>query len=157
MIDPRLDPTLTPERLGAIKAGNDPRGLALVTTRNERDRLANATPYRPRSLHSEGVHRRTFWLHGDAAVARIYRILQGAAKSSSFEQAIAGAEYPRLAREYAETWLYYQTRSQPAPLGRVDHNPYRNLSDFDADRKFRRAVEDICDRSTGVLGAWATK
>jgi hypothetical protein len=34
---------------------------------------------------------------------------------------------------------------------------YAGLSEADRDRKFARAIDDICDRSTGVLGAWWVK
>jgi hypothetical protein len=34
---------------------------------------------------------------------------------------------------------------------------YRGLSDKDRAAAYRRALEDICDRSTGILGAWWVK
>lgn len=34
---------------------------------------------------------------------------------------------------------------------------YRGLSEVDRNRRFLRKIEDICDRSTGVLGPWWVK
>jgi len=138
-----------------IREGRDPQKDAEGATRKLVTGInPNARPYRPRALHADPRTISHRWPH---AVARIYRILQGAQKSSSFVTAVNGAEYPELARQYAETWIYYMTRGKPAPVGKVDHNPFRNLSDTDAMRKFVRFVEDICDRSTGKLGSWCTK
>ncbi len=153
----KFDPELTNDRLAEIKAERDnaPRNdNGLVTTKSQGDRLASANPYLPRALHADPRLISSRWPN---ACARIFRIMQGAAKSSSFQKAVEGAEYPHLAKQYAETWLYYMTRTQAAPLFKVDHNPFRNLSDTDAMNKFVRFVEDICDKSTGKLGPWASR
>lgn len=91
------------------------------------------------------------------ATARLYRILEGVGKSSNFVTAVKNAEYPALAQAAAELWMHWLTRGMPAPSLGVDHNPFRGLSNRDASRVFMRLVEDICDRSTGVLGPWYTK
>lgn len=152
------EPFLTPERFEAIRNGTAPTGdeekaIALHGGKYGAPRDGSQA-YRPRVLYGK---RRTFWPRGDAAAARIFRIMQGCTKSTSLEQAVHGAQYKRLAQAYAETWVYYMTRSKPPPVTGNDHNPFRRLSDIDAERMFIRKVEDICDLSTGVLGSWWTK
>ncbi len=88
------------------------------------------------------------------AAYRIAQIIQGAAAGTTLGNT-GGAAVPALAREYFETWSYFTTRHAPQrQLGRVDHNPFRGMSDADAARKFMRLCEDICDRSTGRFGQW---
>lgn len=153
------DPTLTPERLKQIKEGTlreDLQDLApgLNLTRDDSVRLKDARPYRPGALYAQPQKISERW---GFAVARINRILEGAARANNLKAAVNGAEYPKLATEFGELWSYYMTRSKPPPPRGVDHNPFRTLNDRDASRKFIRMVEDICDRSTGVLGSWYTK
>ncbi len=156
MIDPRASSELTPDRLRAIKGGRDPQAEAtealhqspIVATGRD-----GARPYRPRALHADPRLISPRWPH---AVARIFRICEGA-KASAFDRATDTSEVPRLAKRYAEIWLYYMTRTRPAPMIGTDHNPFRGLSDYDAMRMFVRRVEDICDKSTGKLGAWYVK
>lgn len=152
MIDPRTSTELTPERLRAIKAGRDPRNEA-SHTQGIRQGGASGTPYRPRVLHANP---HTFSQRWSYAVARIYRIGEGA-NASSFGRATDTSEMPKLAKEYLELYAYYMTRARPAPLFGIDHNPFRHLSDKDAARMFERRVEGICDKSTGKLGPWYTK
>lgn len=153
------DPVLTPERLKQIREGalrEDLRDLApnLNLTRSDKTRLANARPYQPKALYANPLLIGDRWAH---AVKRVERIMEGCASANNLKAAANGAEYGRLATRFAETWSYYLTRSKPPPSRGVDHNPFRNLSDRDASRKFIRVVEDICDASTGVLGSWYTK
>jgi hypothetical protein len=107
-----------------------------------------------RSLHTNPMTISARW---GAAVARIARILEGCAKSTSLVAAVEGAELGQLATEYFEVYSNYPRRHQPPPPSGNDRNPFRGLSDKDASRKFMRLVEDICDRSTGKLGSWYVK
>lgn len=148
---------LTPEHLARIKAGTEPSRDDVnrqVTAEGRLTQGGGKRKYRPRVLHADP---RTISKDWPYAVMRIKRILEGAARSSSIEGAVSGAEYPALAKQYMETWIYYMTRDRSVPVGKVDHNPFRHLSDGDAMRKFVRFVEDVCDRSTGKLHAWRTK
>lgn len=90
---------------------------------------------------------------GAAAVARIARILEngGATKVADLDRALRETAVPTLAREYLEVWFHYQARHRVSRF-----NPFLGLSERDAARKFIRAIYDICDRSTGVLGSWYT-
>lgn len=85
-----------------------------------------------------------------AAVARIQLILEHAGRGATIGAAV---DHATRAKEFAETWSHFMTRAGAAPSGR-DHNPFRGMSDRDASRAFMRAVEDICDRSTGEFGSW---
>ncbi len=137
-----------PDLLAAVQAET---GTTLTKPTERRAGI----PYRPRVLHENPMVTSARW---GAAVARIARITEGAGGASTFERATANAEIPALARRYAETFAFFLTRSKPPPPGgKVDHNKFRNLSDKDAARLFMREVEDICDKSTGVLGAWYVK
>jgi hypothetical protein len=155
-VKPTLDGTLTPAELANIKAGRPDvrtRARNVIGSLNAVDdaRQANARPYRPVALHADPRIISARWPY---AVMRIRRILEGIAQSSSITDAVNGAEYKQLAKEYVEIYAYYLTRTRPPPVGRVDHNPFRHMSDFDAFKKFVAAVEAICDRSTGKLGRW---
>lgn len=79
------------------------------------------------------------------AVARIARICEGGAKE--------GALAP-LARDYKTLYACFLLRNVPAIARGFTRNDFDGLSDRDAARAFMRGVEDICDRSTGVLGGW---
>jgi hypothetical protein len=150
-----LDSRLTPEHLADIKRG----GGVHKRAQEEIDRVGlkqagDGTPYRPIALHANPYRVGPRWPY---AVMRIGRILEGCAKSSNLEHAVDGAEYKHLAREYLELYAFYLMRSKPPPPnGRVDHNPFRNLSDFDAFRCFVAKVEAICDKSAkhAGLGRW---
>lgn len=61
------------------------------------------------------------------------------------------------AYEYETLWACFQSRNLPAAARGFEKNPFDGLTDKDAARAFMRGVEDICDRSTGVLGSWFTK
>lgn len=127
----------------------------MVLTGSAQERMQNARPYRPGVLHANPMKISPRWPY---AVMRIKRILEGAHRTSDIEAAVRGSEYSALAREYMETWIYYMTRTRPAPKnGRIDHNPYRDLSDVDAARMFVRNVENVCDRSVSKLGGWWVK
>jgi hypothetical protein len=95
------------------------------------------------------------------ACARIGRILEGAkpswgafSRGGALESACQTAAHPKCARWFMETYSYFMTRHQPAPILKTDHNPFRGLSDVDAWGKFYALVERICDASTGKLGTW---
>ena len=152
-----LDTTLTPEHLADIKRGKGVHARAQEAVHESGLSMGgspDARPYRPMALWENPRKVGPRW---PFACMRIRRILEGVARSSSITDAVGGAEYKKLAREYGETYAYYLTRDRPAPARRVDHNPFRGLSDHDAFRMFVRKVEDICDRSTGKLGSWYTK
>lgn len=148
-----LDSRLTPEHLADIKRG----GGVSKRAREQIERTGlkdpgGGTPYRPIALHANPHQVGPRWPY---AVMRIARILEGCAKSSNLEHAVEGAEYKTLAKEYLELYAFYLMRSKaPPPNGRVDHNPFRHMSDFDAFRCFVAKVEAICDRSRDKLGPW---
>lgn len=93
------------------------------------------------------------------ACARIQRICEGAQprKGHTFETACKTATVPKLAHSFMELYAYYVTRSRPAPTVGGDHNPFRHLPDNEAEAKFQRLVEDICDKSSAKLGSWYVK
>ncbi len=93
-----------------------------------------------------------------AATARLGRILEGSISRHLGEEASDNAAVPELARAIKVMFGDFMFRKQPAPSrGRVDHNPFRGMSDHDANLKLRRMVEDIADRSTKWLGHWWVK
>lgn len=98
-----------------------------------------------------------------ACKARVFRILQGA-QGSTLGRALqdaGGSALRPLAQEVGEQYALYMVRNPfPHPCGvgcNVNGNPYCSIADSEADGKFRRKLEDICDRSTGVLGSWYVK
>lgn len=82
------------------------------------------------------------------AVARIARICEGGTKDGALAA---------LARDYKTLFACFQLRNVPAASRGFKVNAFDGLIDRDAARAFMRGVEDICDRSTGVLGSWYTK
>jgi hypothetical protein len=82
------------------------------------------------------------------AVARIARICEGGTKEGSLAH---------LARDYKTLYACFLLRNVPAQNRGFQVNRFDGLTDRDAARAFMRAVEDICDRSTGALGSWYTK
>lgn len=90
------------------------------------------------------------------AVGRMKRILQGGVeKRSDIVAAVnGGGVLAKLAAEYTEAFGNYMFRHQPPPTSGKDHNPFRGKSETDSARILMRLVEDICDKSTGVLGPW---
>lgn len=123
-------------------------GVRLSVTPEAQARKRSSVPLLERSAHFVGER----WAH---ACARIYRILEGAGQggASTTVAAVRDAEMPLLAAEYMrqfKLFTYLRFRDH-------DSNPYRGMSDRDSARKFMRIVEDICDRSTGKLGAWYVK
>jgi hypothetical protein len=150
------DPTLTRERLKQIKDGTlreDLQDLAPGLNLTRGDRSATAKAYKPKALYAIPQRISERW---GFAVMRIKRVLQGA-KANNIKAATGNAECPKLALEFADLYTYYLTRAKAPPTKGKDHNPFRHLSDVDAFRVFVRKVEDICDRSTGKLGAWYLK
>lgn len=108
--------------------------------------------YRSTLLHGNPLLTDETW---SRACARLKRILEGA-RGATLAGAAATAGVPKLARQWVETWALFMTRGRPPRQNKPDVNPFRGLSDEDADRMLRRKVEDICDQSTGALGAWRT-
>lgn len=82
------------------------------------------------------------------AVARIARICEGGTKDGALAV---------LAREYKTLYACFLLRNVPPIARGFRTNQFDGLSDRDAARAFMRAVEDVCDRSTGVLRSWITK
>ena len=160
---PTLNSVLTPERLADLKRGAPTvrqrahqamHNAGLVMTGSVQERMATATPYRPAVLYADP---NTISSRHPFAVMRFNRILEGLTKSSNIETAVRTAEHPELVKQCIETWVYYMTRTRPAPAKGVDHNPFRHLTDLEASKKFQRLLEDIADRSTGVFGPWYVK
>ena len=149
-----LDSRLTPEHLADIKRGGGVRARAQEQVDHLNLKQGGGVAYRPIALHANPHQVGPRWPY---AVMRIARILEGCARSSNLEHAVDGAEYKVLAREYLELYAFYLMRSKPPPPnGRVDHNPFRHLSDYDAFRCFVAKVETICDKSVkhAGLGRW---
>ena len=153
-----LDSRLTPEHLADIKSGGGVQRRAQEQIDHAGlKQVGGGEIYRPVALHANPHQVGPRWPY---AVMRIARILEGCARSSNLEHAVDGAEYKVLAREYLELYAFYLMRSKPAPSrGRIDHNPFRNMSDYDAFRCFVAKVEAICDKSTkhAGLGPWCTR
>lgn len=87
-----------------------------------------------------------------AMMARIKRILEprGDVRQRSLSQSLIEVTAPKLAREFLHIFLCYQSPSLP-----VRANPFRAVASArDRARIFLRAVEDLCDRSTGSMGPW---
>lgn len=90
------------------------------------------------------------------ALGRIARILSGATPSTDKRVLVSTCVDPKLAWEVLRIQAYIVTRHVPPRFG-DEINPFYGLSDKDFTRMFRRMIEDVCDRSTGRLGTWATK
>ena len=101
---------------------------------------------RPNVLYGDVMKVSARWPY---ALGRIRRIVEGTSPSSKREVVVATAECPKLAMEVWELLANYQLRYRNSRM-----NPFRDLTDFDAQRKMQRMVEDICDRSSGKLGPW---
>jgi hypothetical protein len=150
-----LDSRLTPEHLADIKRGGGVHKRAQEQIDHAGlKQVGGGTPYRPIALHANPHQVGPRWPY---AVMRIARILEGCAKTSDLERSVEGAEYKALAKEYLEIYAFYLMRSKPPPPnGKVDHNPFRHMNDYDAFRCFVAKVEAICDKSTkhAGLGKW---
>ena len=153
-----LDSRLTPEHLADIKRGSGVHKRAQEQIEQAGLKSGEGgTLYRPIALHANPHQVGPRWPY---AVMRIARILEGCARSSNLEHAVDSAEYKVLAKEYLELYAFYLMRSKPPPPnGRIDHNPFRHMSDYDAFRCFVAKVESICDKSTrhAGLGPWCTR
>jgi hypothetical protein len=82
------------------------------------------------------------------ATARIARILEGGT---------TGTALAPLARDFHTLWACFLMRDIAPERRGFERNEFDGLSDRDVGRAFMRAIEDICDRSTGVLGSWYVK
>jgi len=112
-----------------------------------------ADRWRPRILHHRPTKVDQRWAY---ACGRIARILKDGTQAGSPGKRYVGACGP-LAREYHTAYACLLTRNLPATGRGFNVNPFDGLPENDCMRVFRRIVEDICDRSTGVLGSWYTK
>lgn len=83
------------------------------------------------------------------ACGRLARILSEGKQNREFVGRLGA-----LAREYEELWALFMARNLPADARGYAANKFDGLSNRDVVRLFMRGVEDICDRSTGVLGGW---
>lgn len=147
-------------------SSSTPRGPA-EAPRPRPNRVAEAAAANGTRLDPTGQVIRSRVVHGDptkiserwgCAAGRIRRILEGVKRdTSSLVVAVENAELGKLATEFAEIWACFTLREQPAPLTGKDRNPFRGMTTRDAARMFQRLVEDLCDRSTGVLGHWYVK
>lgn len=94
-----------------------------------------------------------------ALFARIKRIctpIPERLKPSELANGIGGmCEYPALANDVALHTYGYARGSTIHPSTGI--TSYRGLSFDDKIRKYTRALEDICDRSTALLGPWWVK
>lgn len=104
------------------------------------------------------VENSDLWRH---AKGRLKRISIGAGApikhpdgSYDFRSMTATCEYPAGAYEFLSLWFsldfryVFETRK---------HNPFYGLPHREASLKFVRLAMNICDQSTGVLGAWWAK
>ena len=146
----------------AVRSGNGPQKDTGAAGKR-RNVIAEAEQSTGAKLGVKGKAVRTRALHGTRedlgerwgyAMGRMRRILEGGGMSSNIAHAADTSEMPALAKEYLELFGHYMSRTQPAPLRGVDHNPFRGLSDRDASRLFIRRTEDICDKSTVRMGPW---
>lgn len=86
------------------------------------------------------------------AMGRLKRILAGAQGNKDPLLVAMSCELPDLAVEVLRLQRNYLMRARDSR-----HNPFRDLNEIDARRALVRAVEDICDRSSGRLGPWWVK
>ncbi len=87
------------------------------------------------------------------ATARIQRIISGATADRNPVVATSTCEIPHLALEVYRLFAQVATRGRKPRPG-DETNPYHGRSNADVSRMIDRAVEDICDRSSGRLGPW---
>jgi len=97
-------------------------------------------------LHSNPMRIGVKW---SSAVARIGRIREGMQPAPSVEESLKTARCPDLALEWFKLYAAYRMRHRQSRF-----NPFRGMSEKDAARALMRGAFDICDRSTGRLGAW---
>jgi hypothetical protein len=90
------------------------------------------------------------------ACGRIARILKEGTQGGAPGKRYVG-NCGALAKEYHTAYACLLTRNLPATARGFKINPFDGLPERDCQRVYRRIVEDICDRSTGVLGSWFTK
>jgi len=76
-----------------------------------------------------------------AMLRRIALICERVASSPDPDRPWAGSAYPHWAREVAEAHMKWQSNR-------------RLMSEEDRDRRFYRALEDVCDRSRLDCGPW---
>lgn len=104
------------------------------------------------SLHAKSVPG-SRWSY---AMGRLARILERPPIPS--RRPWEDCQIPKLAKEVYRLKAFIELD----PMRRMEKvgdevNPFYGLSDKDFERKFRRLIENICDRSTGRLGQWYFK
>lgn len=132
------------KRKRAIVEAEQQTGARLIDT----DKLAPQL-WRPDFLFDNPVRVAERWAF---ACGRLARILSEGKQNREFVGRLG-----QLAREYEELWALFMARNLPANARGYAVNRFDGLSNRDVVRVYMRAVEDICDRSTGVLGSWYVK
>jgi hypothetical protein len=114
-------------------------------------RLIKPPPsWQPALLHANPMTIDERW---SRAVARIKRIQTEGCQLGANGVTFIGA-LGVLAKDYATIYACFLFRNQsPTKRGFV-RNQFDGMPDADVARLYRRLVEDVCDRSTGVLGSW---
>ncbi len=130
------------------------RARAFLAAEEQGTRLIDTTKlapqlWRPDFLFDNPVRVAERWAY---ACGRLARILSEGKQSREFVGRLG-----QLAREYEELWALFMARNLPADARGYATNRFDGLSGRDVVRVYMRAVEDICDRSTGVLGGWYVK
>lgn len=85
----------------------------------------------------------------------------GATTTETMQAITSTCEMPALAMEIerlkAHWGLYMLTGGRASPATMGEPSPFAGMNLADALRKYRRAIEDICDRSESKLGPWWTR
>lgn len=89
------------------------------------------------------------------AKGRVLQICRGATRHPDPKVATSTCEMPQLALAIYRLYALFATRWRMPKPG-DEANPFFGRSDEDAGNILQRAIEDICDLSTGRLGAWRT-
>jgi len=90
-----------------------------------------------------------------AAMARIKRIFEarGDTRQMTLAKSLEEVAAPRLARKFMSLLVFWK-----APDLNMKANPFYGVgNDRDRARIMMRKIEDICDESTGTMGAWWVK
>lgn len=87
------------------------------------------------------------------ALGRIHRIVSGATPHRNPKIMCSTCEIPELAEQVLRLFALFASRHRKPRPG-DEPNPFYGRRLKDIDRMMTRAIEDICDRSTGRLGPW---
>jgi hypothetical protein len=134
------DPTPARERPDPIQEAAQQNGVRLLAKGE-----TSPTIWRPGFLFRNPQQVSERWGY---AVGRIARIIEGGTKDGALAA---------LSRAYKTLFACFQLRNVPAANRGFRVNQFDGLTDRDAARAFMRGVEDICDKSTGLLGSWYVK